>query len=134
MSNIDVGGRPKSIDEETLAKLEQAFCIGCTDEEACIFAEINPSTLYRYCNENPEYTERKETLKQKPILKAKATIDNNLKDPDIAKWYLEKKKRNEFGKVSEVIIRSDDFSKIPDVVEILKNPQVKRKIEDIENG
>lgn len=133
MSGNGLAGRPKAIDDEVLAKLEQAFAIGCTDEEASLFADINPCTLYRYCKENPEFAERKETLKQKPVLKARATIDKNLHDPDVAKWLLEKKKRNEFGKVSEVIIKNEDFSKIPDVVELIKNPVSKRTIEDIEN-
>lgn len=133
MSENGLAGRPKAIDDETLTKLEQAFAIGCTDEEAACFADINVRTLYRYCQENPEFAERRDVLKQKPVLKARATIDKNLHDPDVAKWLLEKKKRNEFGKVSEVIIKNEDFSKIPDVVELIKNPVAKRTIEDIEN-
>ena len=128
-----IGGRPKIINDETIEKLEQAYAIGCTDEEAALFADVNVRTLYRYCQENTEFAERREMLKQKPVLKARATIDNNLHNPDVAKWLLEKKKRNEFGKVSEVIIKNEDFSKIPDVVELIKKPVGKRTIEDIEN-
>ena len=133
MSEQGLAGRPKAIDDEVLAKLEYAFSIGCTDEEASLYAEINPCTLYRYCKENPEFSDRKELLKQNQVLKARATIEKNLHNPDVAKWLLEKKKRNEFGKVSEVIIKNEDFSKIPDVVELIKNPVGKTTIEDIEN-
>lgn len=133
MREQGLAGRPKAIDEEVLTKLEYAFSIGCTDEEAALFADINVRTLYRYCQENPEFSDRKETLKQSPVLKARDTIAKNLHNPDVAKWVLEKKKRNEFGKVSEVIIKNEDFSKIPDIVEIIKNPIKKRTIEDIEN-
>lgn len=90
-------GRPTAMTEEVLLKLEEAFCMGCTDKEACFFADIATSTLYEYCKDNKDFSERKEALKQNPILKARKTIIDDLEDPQTAKWYLERKLKNEFS-------------------------------------
>jgi len=82
---------------EVLQKLEQVFSIGGSDEEACIYANIAPSTLYNYQKEHPEFLERKRLLKQRPLLKARQTIVANLDNPEFAKWYLERKKKSEFS-------------------------------------
>lgn len=92
-------GRPTVIDELTLQKLENAFSLGATDEEACFQAGIGTSTLYNYQNAHPEYVERKNQLKERMIFKARAVIDTALNDgdKDVAKWYLERKKKEEFS-------------------------------------
>jgi len=88
---------------EKKTKLEQAFAIGCTDEEACSYAEISPDQLYYYENNiDKEFRVRKQELKQKPILKAKQTIVKNLDNPEHAKWYLERKKKDEFSQRNEM--------------------------------
>lgn len=88
---------------EKKTKLEQAFAIGCTDEEACSYAEISPDQLYYYENKiDNKFRVRKQELKQKPILKAKQTIVKGLDDPTHAKWYLERKLKKEFGNSLEL--------------------------------
>lgn len=77
------GGRPTKMTPEVIAKLEDAFAWGCTDGEACCYAGIVPSTLYRYCESNEEFSERKETLKDAVSLKAKRVIDKALDDDDV---------------------------------------------------
>lgn len=91
------GGRPTIITEQVLQKLEQAFSLGCTDKEACVYADISPATLYNYQKENPKFLERKELLKEKPILRARTTIIQNLDSIGNAQWFLNKKKKDEFG-------------------------------------
>lgn len=68
----DVVARPKKIDTTVVRKLEHGFLNGLSDREACLFANIAPSTLYEYCKENPEFSERKELLKDQVKLKAKS--------------------------------------------------------------
>jgi hypothetical protein len=81
-----------------LQKLDIAFSMGCTDEEACLFANISKSALYEYQKKKPEFLEQKELSKFKPILKARMTVVDNLdKDPNFAFKFLERKKRDEFG-------------------------------------
>lgn len=92
-------GRPTVMTKETVAKLEYGFSKGLSDVQACLFAGINRTTLHRYCEENPEFRNRKEELKNNPSMKAKLVIteaiDNG--DRDIAKWYLERKEKAEFS-------------------------------------
>jgi len=87
-----------AITDEILGKLEQAFAIGASDKEACFYADVNPDTLYQYQKRFPAFTERKEALKQRPILAARQkVIDDISKDVNTAKWYLERKMKNEFS-------------------------------------
>lgn len=95
-------GRPTVMTPELLNKLEEVFAIGGSDTEACFYANISPETMYKYGREHPEFMERKEALKEKPILKARQTIVKGLDDPDNAKWYLERKKKKEFAQRTEL--------------------------------
>ena len=96
------GGRPTVMTPETIGKLEQAFAYGASDKEACFYAGINPESLYKYQREHPEFTERKEALKESPILRARETVVKSLDDPKNAQWYLERKKKDEFSQRSEI--------------------------------
>ncbi len=92
-------GRPTDMTPETIAKLEQAWSIGCSDLEACVFADIGKTTLYNYQNAHPEFVERKQVLKEKLVLKARTVIADAIykKDENTAKWYLERKRKQEFS-------------------------------------
>jgi hypothetical protein len=91
-------GRPTLLTPETIQKLEEAFALGCTDLEACLYAGISKSTLYNYQEKNPKFVERKEELKETPVLLARTTVINSLKkNPDMAMKYLERKKKDEFS-------------------------------------
>lgn len=83
--------------QATLQKLREAFLIGASDEEACAYAEIAPSSLYNYQTAHPEYLEQKQAWKLDPILKAKATVYKSLNRKEVAQWYLERKAPEEFS-------------------------------------
>lgn len=86
-------GRPSVMTDEVLEKLEEAFLLGHTDEEACLIANIDPKTLYNYCNKHPEFSSRKEVLKQHPTIMARRNVIESLgrRDVDMSRWYLERK-------------------------------------------
>lgn len=86
---------------ETIQKLEEVFALGGTDLEACHYADISKSTLYNYQEENPDFVERKEKLKEMPVLKARKTIVTALDTPQYALEYLKRKKKDEFSERSE---------------------------------
>jgi hypothetical protein len=67
-------GRPTVVTADVVRKLEQAFLMGCTDSEACLFADISPRTLYAYCEKNEEFSQRKEVLKQNPVMQARSVV------------------------------------------------------------
>jgi hypothetical protein len=92
------GGRPTVMTPEVIGKLEYAFSIGCTDIEACFFADISKDALYDYQLKNPSFTTRKEALKSNPILKARESVFNKLSDDaDLSLKFLERKCRDEFS-------------------------------------
>ena len=92
-------GRPTVMTSDVVSKLEQAFSMGCSDLEACLFANISKQALYDYQAKYPEFADRKAMLKETLILKARTVIANalNNKDENTAKWYLERKAKNEFS-------------------------------------
>ena len=71
-------GRPTKMTEEVVAKFEHAFSLGCTDLDACVYADISKHTLYRYESSNPEFSDRKEVLKTNPFMKAREVLYNAL--------------------------------------------------------
>lgn len=97
-------GRPTVMTEPVLQKLEQAFSLDCSDEEACLHAGISPSTLYNYQNEHKEFLERKNLLKKTLVLKARTVIAEALNKNDrcTASWYLERKMKSEFSTREEL--------------------------------
>ena len=97
-------GRPTVMTEAVLQKLEYGFMKGLTDEQCCGYADISPSTLYNYCNENPEFMERKEQLKNKPSVRAKLNIVDAIEEgnAELSKWWLERKEKSEFSTKQEI--------------------------------
>jgi len=107
-------GRPEKIDAITLKKLEEAFTIGCTDIEACLNADISHQTLYNYQKKHPKFVERKAALKESPVLKARKRVESELEnDTNTAKWYLERKRKDEFGPNQKTEV---EITNIEDVV------------------
>jgi len=96
-------GRPTKLTPETISKLENAFSLGCSDVEACLYADISKTALYNYQQAHPEFVDRKEKLKESLVLKSRTVIaeELNRKNPDIAKWYLERKRKDEFSTKTE---------------------------------
>lgn len=99
MAKKSLVGRPPVIDKDVLNKLEISYSMGCSDSEACLFANISMTTLYKYQEKHPEFKERKQLLKEKLALKARTVIADalNNNDENTAKWYLERKKKQEFS-------------------------------------
>lgn len=116
------GGRPTVFTESVILKLEQAFALGCSDREACFYAGVATTPFYEYCKKNPKFRERKELLKESPILAARQSVLDGIignpgkvvswidrkgihrevatpimQDPNLAMRFLERKKKDEFG-------------------------------------
>lgn len=94
-------GRPTVMTDEVISKLESVFAIGGTDKEACAYADISHQALYDYQALNPDFTERKEMLKERPFIKARQTIVKALDNPADAQWFLERKRKSEFAARTE---------------------------------
>lgn len=87
-------GRPTKMTDDTVRKLEEAFAMGCTDAEACLYAGIVKQTLYDYCALHPDFSDRKEMLKTSPAIKARALLSKSLESGDAdaktVQWVIEK--------------------------------------------
>jgi hypothetical protein len=108
--------------DETLAKLAEAYRWGCTDREACLHAEIAPSTLYEYQKENPEFSEQKQMLQSRPTMIARATVVEALAfDPQLALKYLERRLPEEFN--PRRVVETPDQDKRFTVTELVRQMQ-----------
>lgn len=100
------GGRPTVITDKVLSELKTAFCMDCTDKEACNFAGISEKTLYNYQKTHPEFLQEKELWKADTILKARIAVSERLeKDAWFALRYLCKKLPYEFQAPSKGFYR-----------------------------
>lgn len=96
-------GRPTVMTPTVIGKLEQAFAIDATVEEACFFAGIHRDTFYAWRKENPELSDMMETLRQKPILAMRqAAVKLGMSSYSSAMDYLSRKKADEFGNKSKL--------------------------------
>ena len=84
-------GKPTFFTPEVITKLETAFAIGASVKAACFYAGVSSKIFYDFLLREPKYRDRFEELKEKPILKALQTIVQALDDPEMAKWYVERK-------------------------------------------
>ena len=123
-------GRPTKLTPETIDKLRTAFLMGCSDIEACLYADISKTALYNYQQKNPDFVDQKEQWKEQLTLKARTVIASalNNKDENTAKWYLERKAKNEFNTRTEItganggsisVTQDIDIEKVKELKELL---------------
>jgi hypothetical protein len=111
-----ITGRPTKMTPETIKKLEEAWAFGCSDLEACFYADITSQTLTTYQNANPEFLDRKERLKQRPVLIARQTVVRDIShNSDLALKFLERKRKKEFSTRTE----QDHNHKIQNVKDLI---------------
>jgi hypothetical protein len=92
-------GRPTTMTPETINKLKEGFAQGFSVRNACIWADISQDTYFNYCKKNPRFSEQCKTLQQKPLIKSILVINKALNEGDVstAKWYAERKAKDEFS-------------------------------------
>ncbi len=95
-------GRPTVMTPDNIRKIEEVAALGGSIAEMAMWCDIHVDTLYAYIKENKYFSDRIEALREKPILQARNTIMADIKSPDTAKWYLERKRKAEFGPKVEV--------------------------------
>ena len=122
-------GRPTVMTKEVIAKLEDAFSNGATDLQACFLANISKDSLYRYIQEHPEFSDRKEALKDMIAYQAKLKIKHDLETElgsKTAQWYLERKD-NSFKQKQD--ITTNDESLNPILVKFISDENGREKSE-----
>lgn len=105
--------RPTVMTKEVLQKLEEAFALGASDEEACYYADISQATLYNYQAKHPRFLEQKQRLRQRPILKARMVVVRGLEsNPELAFKFLERKRKEEFGPKYEIKAETTEVTRL----------------------
>jgi len=116
--------------EEKVNLLRQAFAMDTTIEEAVFFAGISKQTLYDWYKEEPGLKEKLDELRHSPVLKARQTVIEAIeKDKETAKWYLEKKKKDEFGKESNKLFDKDDIRELTEFFRAAAKPDPSDEID-----
>lgn len=87
--------RPTDMTDDVVAKLLSAFESDLTAEEACDYAGIHRSTYYRRYKDDEAFKDKVDRAKTFCARKAKKTIKENLDDPAMARWYAERKLKNQ---------------------------------------
>jgi hypothetical protein len=129
------GGRPTLMTESTIAKLKQGFAQGFSIDNACIWADISPNTYYDYCKINPKFSQYCKALQKKPLIKSIVVINKALDEGDVstAKWYAERKGKDEFSLRNEVTGENGDPVRIV-YIDKEEREAYKKHIYEVING
>lgn len=82
---------------EEKMQLEIAFAAGASRKDACLFAGVTVDKFSYYMKVHPEYQMRLDSLKESPVMKARQTVVDDLDNVETAKWYLQRKRKDEFS-------------------------------------
>jgi hypothetical protein len=128
-------GRPIAMTPEVIKKLKEAFSQVFSVRNACIWADIGQDTYYDYCKKNPNFSEQCKTLQQKPLIKSILVINKALNEGDIstAKWYAERKAKDEFSLKTETEHSGEVKSKVV-YIEKEEKENYKKHIDKIIDG
>jgi hypothetical protein len=117
-------GRPTVVTPKVIELFEKAYRMGCPDTEVALFAGVARNTLLDFKKDNPDFLSKIEGWKNDPVLIARKTIIKNLKKPEHAKWYLERKAKKEFAQRTE-LTGADGEDLITSVSIEIKKPEEK---------
>lgn len=102
---------PRKMTDEAIQKLESWATYALNDRELCLYAWVSKSTYYEYKAKNQEFSDRIDSLKESPTLKAKINLVKNINWWDIedSKRWLERKNRTEFSKQDNIELTWKDW-------------------------
>lgn len=125
MSDENKVGRPSKYSEAVVGKLEIAFRNDFNVQEACDFAEINRDTFYEWIKNKPEFSDRMEAAKSHPKRMAKMKVIKAIEegDVDVAKWFLERRAKEEYAPKHEMAVGqlNECKDKLDEMIEELRS-------------
>lgn len=122
-----MSGRPTVITTRVVSLLVASFQNGLTVREACWQSGISHEAYYSRLRSDEQFADTMAKAQSTVSVNAKGLIAKAIKKGDlgVAKWWLERKSRNEFGRdtVPEPETPSDDVSKYTEdeIAEIYKD-------------
>ena len=93
MTSNNPKGRPSSVTEEKIKRLEEGFMYGFSDNQACVYAGISRTAFYRFLSKNEPIRDRFKVLKQHIRLQARFNVAKAIEagDLEVSRWYLERR-------------------------------------------
>ena len=93
MTSNNPKGRPSSVTEEAIKRLEEAFMYGFSDNQACVYAGISRTAYYRFLSKNEPIRDRFKALKGHIKLQARFNIAKAIEagNLEVSRWYLERR-------------------------------------------
>jgi hypothetical protein len=93
------------LDIEKVKQLIAAFKFDASITEACVYAGIDRNAFNYFIEKHPEFSTILEHIRELPNLSARKRIVEQIpNDTDTARWYLERKRRGEFGVKPELAL------------------------------
>lgn len=91
------------VSDDKLKAVREAVAIGASFKEICYYADVPEDALKKFLEQNPRVSESLDLLAQRPILRARQTLDKAIgEDPAMALRFLERKRPEEFAPSSTV--------------------------------
>lgn len=106
-------GRPSVFTEDVCRKIEEVAALDGSVEEMAFYAGIHRTSIYNYFKENPEFFDKIQTLRERPVLLARQTIIKSLSDPNHAFRYVERKRPKEWAPTNKLEHSGEVDTKIP---------------------
>ena len=101
-----------TLTDDVAAKLEYAFKKGHTIKSACNFADVKYETYIKWTMKFPMFKAHmqmaQEYLKDEALKTVAYYLKN--KDPDVAKWYLERKYSKEYSKTPDMLTQINNYT------------------------
>ena len=104
-------------DKAKVERLISARKLGANKKTACYHAGIYPTDMASFVKNHPHFSLFLSEIKENPKLKALMAIFAGLDNPENAKWYLERKCKDEFSKRSELTGRDGKAFMAKDLTE-----------------
>lgn len=95
--------RPSSLTPEVVSLLEHSVMDGANITEACQVAGISRETYYKHLKEDEKFADKMADAEEYPSKVAKKNLIERIKRKDVetSKWWLERKKKDEFSTRTE---------------------------------
>jgi hypothetical protein len=106
-----MAGRPTVFTPEVIRKIEEVAALDGSVEEMAYYAGIKKATLYSKLEDDKEFSDRINALRERPVLLARQTVMKALAANSAdARWYLEKKKKKEFGNTIDITTKGEKLT------------------------
>lgn len=107
-------GRKTKLTPEVRKKIEEAAALDASVEEMAFYAGVSRQSIHKWLTDDPEFSDRIEDLRQKPILAARqAALRHSTDSYGTAMDYLKRKKRAEFGDRQTHVTEDEEGKVLP---------------------